>query len=83
MDTELLFTTVYLILRGYYYLLIFYIILSWVVSRESALYRAVGIFCDPFFRVFRGLLVISGMDFTPMLGLILYQLALAYVLNLY
>lgn len=84
MDTEFLFYIVFMLLRGYYYLLILYIILSWVVdTKTSVLYQTVGVFCDPFFRIFRGLLVFGGMDFTPMLGLILYQLALGYIVTLY
>ena len=80
---DLLAYYIYSFLSLYYYLLIFYIIMSWVPAiRESGFYTLLGVLCDPFFRIFRGWIVFGGMDFTPMVGLILYSTLLRFAVGL-
>ena len=80
---DLLVNYVILFLNLYYYALIFYIILSWVPAiRESSFYALLGTICSPFFRIFRGWIIIGNMDFTPMVGLILYSTLLRFAVGL-
>ena len=66
----------------YIYLIIFYIILGWIKEiRESGFYRVLGVLVEPFFRIFRGIFVFGGLDFTPMFGIILLQFILNFVLS--
>lgn len=71
------FIFLYYILEVYYYMLIAYILLSWVPSiRQSSLYAALGRFTDPYMRLFRGWFVFGQMDFTPIAGFLLFQFGL-------
>jgi len=74
---------IFTFLNLYYYVLIFYIIMSWVPAiRDSSFYKLLGMLCDPFFRIFRGWIVIGSIDFTPMVGLILYSSLLRFAVGL-
>jgi|GEM_PF-432413 len=66
-------------LRIYFYLLIAYVLMSWVPElRKTAIGQLIGKLADPYMRIFRGLLVFGMMDFTPILGFFLYQMGLNY-----
>ncbi len=72
-----LLTILHQILTVYFYLLIGYILLSWVPEiRESRFYYYLHVICNPYMRIFRGLLVFGGMDFTPILGFMFYRIGL-------
>ncbi|MFA7076218.1 MAG: YggT family protein [Candidatus Izemoplasmatales bacterium] len=76
----LIFLTIaYYALSVYFYTMIIYILLSWTSIRNSKFYYLLGKIVDPYLRVFRGLIVISNIDFTPMLGLFLYQFILSII----
>ena len=71
------YTFLYLVfwaLRIYYYVLIAYVLLSWIPDlRNSSFYRMIYRIANPYMRLFRGLIVIGQIDLTPILGFILYQ----------
>ena len=68
---------VYYILEVYFYLLIAYILLGWIDSaRESRIYNEIGKLTEPFLKIFSGWIVIGNIDFTPMIGLTIYQIIL-------
>ncbi len=74
-----LLTVVYYALRVYYWILIASILLSWIPDlKRSSLGRFIDRLANPYMRIFRGLLVFGMMDFTPILGFILYQIGLNY-----
>lgn len=74
-----LLTVVYYALRVYYWILIASILLSWIPDlKQSSLGRFIDRLANPYMRIFRGLLVFGMMDFTPILGFILYQIGLNY-----
>lgn len=66
----------YYVLLAYFYVMIVYILLSWTPLRNSQFYRLLSKIVDPYLGIFRGWIVLSNIDFTPMLGLLLYQLIL-------
>jgi uncharacterized protein YggT (Ycf19 family) len=59
--------------------MIVYVLLSWTPLRNSRFYYILGKIVDPYLGIFRGWLVFSNIDFTPMLGLILYQVLLGVI----
>ncbi|MDT8337005.1 MAG: YggT family protein, partial [Candidatus Izemoplasmatales bacterium] len=67
------------VLLAYFYIMIVYILLSWTPIRNSQFYRILGKIVDPYLGIFRGWIVISNIDFTPMLGLLLYQFILSII----
>lgn len=69
----------YYVLLVYFYVMIVYILLSWTPIRNSRFYTLLGKICDPYLGIFRGWIVISNIDFTPMLGLLLYQFILSVI----
>lgn len=78
-----LFLTLYFVLNIYFYVLIFYIIGSWIPElRNTSLYQFITKLADPYMRIFRGLLVYNQLDFTPILGFILYRFLLDGVYRL-
>ena len=68
----------YYVLLAYFYVMIIYILLSWTPLRNSQFYRILSKIVDPYLGIFRGWIVLSNIDFTPMLGLLLYQ----FILNI-
>ena len=75
----LLFTVLFYALQAYYYILIIYILMSWIPElRGSKFHQIIHGIANPYMRIFRGLLVFGRMDFTPILGFILYQVGLRY-----
>jgi len=67
------------LLRAYYYILIIYVLMSWIPElRGSKFHQVIHSIANPYMRIFRGLLVFGMMDFTPILGFILYQVGLNY-----
>lgn len=70
----------YLVLTAYFYIMILYILLGWVPSiRSSRFYYYLSRIVDPYLGIFRGWLVFGGLDFTPMVGLLLYQFILSII----
>ncbi len=68
----------YNILEIYFFLMIAYILLSWVPSiRESKLYYYLHVIVNPYLRFFRGIVVFGYFDFTPILGFLLYRFGLS------
>ncbi len=66
-------------LQAYYYILIAYVLMSWIPElRGSKLHKAIHSIASPYMRIFRGLLVFGMMDFTPIIGFILYQVGMNY-----
>jgi len=69
---------VHMILTVYYWILIAYILGSWIPElRKTKLYRAIYQLANPYMRIFRGLLVFGMMDFTPIIGFLLFQWGLS------
>ena len=72
-------TIVLTLLQIYYYILIMYILLSWIPEiRTTKFYYYVHLIADPYMRLFRGIIVIGQMDFTPIVGFLLYGFGLNY-----
>ena len=67
----------YYLLTGYFYAMIFFILLTWFPqARESKLYYYLFLITNPYLRIFRGVLVFVQMDFTPIVGFLLYSFGL-------
>ncbi|MDY0317978.1 MAG: YggT family protein [Candidatus Izemoplasmatales bacterium] len=69
----------YYVLLTYFYIMIVYVLLSWTPLRNSRFYDILSKIVNPYLGIFRGWLVFSNIDFTPMLGLILYQFILGVI----
>ncbi len=67
---------IYYVLQVYFYILLIYVILTWTPIVNSEFGRFLKKITDPFLSIFRGWLVIGMFDFTPMIGLLLYQFLL-------
>ncbi len=79
----LLLEYIYILLQVYYWILIAYILGSWIPElRDTKLYKIVYQLANPYMRIFRGLLVFGMMDFTPILGFLLYQWGLSNLNNM-
>jgi len=75
---QTLLLVLYYALTAYYYIMIAYILMSWIPElRRSKFYGFVSSVTDPYLRIFRGLIVIGMMDLTPIIGLMLYQFGLS------
>ncbi|MFO7969828.1 MAG: YggT family protein [Bacillota bacterium] len=70
---------VYYLLTIYYYVMIVYIILSWTPLVKSKFYQYLRAIVNPYLGIFRGWFVFGGMDFTPMVGLLIYYFILRLV----
>ncbi len=67
----------YYLLTGYFYAMILFILLTWFPqARESKLYYYLFLITNPYLRIFRGVLVFGQMDFTPIVGFLLYSFGL-------
>lgn len=65
--------------EAYYYILIAYVLMSWIPEiRGTKIHQIIHSIANPYMRLFRGLLVIGMMDFTPILGFFLYTLGKGY-----
>lgn len=68
----------YRILQVYYYILIASVLLSWIPElKQSKFGQLVDRIADPYMRLFRGYLIIGVLDFTPILGFLLYSFGLS------
>ena len=67
---------IYQALWIYFYILIIYVILTWTPIVNTPFGRFLKKITDPFLSIFRGWFVIGMFDFTPMIGLLLYQFLL-------
>ncbi|QWC00658.1 YggT family protein [Mycoplasmatota bacterium] len=76
---ELFLYYAYLFLRLYFYVMIVYIILSWTPLVNSRFYLILRRIVDPYLGIFRGWFVLGNIDFTPMLGLLLFQFLLMMI----
>jgi YggT family protein len=64
----------YWILRVYFYVLIAYVLMSWIPElRGTKIHRIIHNIANPYMRIFRGVLVIGMIDLTPIIGFLLYQ----------
>lgn len=76
----IIFYWIYRALQVYLYILIGSILMSWVPElRRTRIGQLIDKIASPFMNLFRGIIVIGMFDFTPMVGLILYQLGLSYL----
>lgn len=75
----------YYALSIYFYFMVAVIIVGWIPGiREYRWFQVCERIVDFYLGRFRGLLVFNFIDFTPILGFIIYQLALrgiAYLIN--
>lgn len=69
----------YQILRVYFYLMVATLILSWTPIRNTRFYAVLEKITMVYFNLFRGWVVIGQFDFTPILGLLIYQLILQVI----
>ncbi len=74
---QLLLYYIYMALQIYFYIMIIYVILTWTPLINSQLGRILGRIVNPYLGVFRGWFVLGNIDFTPMIGLLLYQFVLS------
>jgi YggT family protein len=69
----------YWALNIYFYIMILYVLLTWTPLINSQFGRILKRIVDPYLGIFRGWFVIGNMDFTPMVGLLLYQFVLMII----
>ena len=71
---------VYWLLKIYYWILIAYVLGSWLPElRRTRIYEYIHRLANPYMRIFRGLLVFGMMDFTPIIGFLLYSFGLDFL----
>lgn len=71
-------------LRIYYYIIIAYILLGWIPEiRRSKLYSYLHQITNPYLGIFRGLIVVGMMDFTPIIGLLIYNFGLEALIQVF
>ncbi len=77
----LLFTA---ILRIYEFLMVIYILMSWIPeSRSTQLGRVIGGFVEPYLSIFRKIIPPLGMiDFSPIIAFIVLDLAMQGLINI-
>lgn len=76
----IVFYWIYQALRVYLYVIIASILMSWVPElRRTKIGQLIDRIASPFMNLFRGIVVVGMFDFTPMIGIILYQLGLSYL----
>ena len=75
---ELFLQGIRLVLNGYYYLMIAFILMSWFPSaRQSRVYFTVGRLVEPYLSRFRSIIPpIGGIDLSPLLGFLLLTTAI-------
>ena len=78
---ELFLLIILRILTYYFYIMIIYVLLTWTPWINSKFGRILHMIVNPYLGIFRGWLVFGNLDFTPMLGLILYQVVLTILAN--
>jgi YggT family protein len=70
-------TLLFFILQAYFYLMITFILLSWFPSvHESKIFYYLYVITNPYLRIFRGVLVFGTLDFTPIVGFMIYSYGL-------
>lgn len=69
----------YQALNIYFYIILITVILSWTPIVNSQFYQILLKITAPFMNLFRGWIVIGNMDFTPIIGFILYQALLNFI----
>lgn len=79
----IIFYYIYWALRIYFYIIIASILMSWIPElRRTKIGQIIDRIAQPFMNIFRGIIVIGMFDFTPMIGLFLYQIGLSYLLQM-
>ena len=70
----------YLVLYAYYFLILIDIVLSWTPLRRTSLYAFLEKITTPYTRIFSGKLIVGGVfDLGHFLGIVLYQVILAFI----
>ncbi|HPF42180.1 MAG TPA: YggT family protein [Bacillota bacterium] len=72
-------TILYSILQVYFVVMIVTIILSWTSVRNTRTYQVLDRISSLYLGYFRNWLTIGMFDFTPMIGLIVYQIILGII----
>ena len=71
---EFVFTAFYYLMQAYFGLIVLNIILSWIpFVYNVGFFRFLRRISDAYIGVFRGYLTIGFLDFTPVVGIILYE----------
>ncbi len=74
------FYALYMIINIYFYMIIAYILLSWVPElRKTKFYTMIYLIVSPYMRFFRGILVFGNFDFTPIVGIMLLRFFLLFM----
>lgn len=71
----------YLLLELYFYVMLVYIILSWTPLVNSQFYQVLRKIVFPYLGMFDGWFVLGRIDFTPLIGLLIYQWLLSLMAN--
>jgi len=70
----------YLVLYAYYFLIIVDIIVSWTPLRRTSFYAFLEKVTRPYTGIFSGKLIVGGFfDLGHFLGIVLYQVILAFI----
>ncbi|MDD3864873.1 MAG: YggT family protein [Candidatus Izemoplasmatales bacterium] len=69
----------YYVLYVYFFIIIVQVLLSWTPIVKTRFYEFLTKITNPYMSLFRHWLVIGNIDFTPMIGLILFQVILAFI----
>jgi uncharacterized protein YggT (Ycf19 family) len=69
----------YLALYFYYFVMVLQILLSWTPIIRTRFYDLIVKITSPYMNLFKGWFVLGHLDLTPILGLVLYQLLLAFI----
>ena len=71
-------TALYYVLQIYFFILIAFVLLSWVPDiKQTRFYYLLHVLANPYMRLFRGIIVIGAFDFTPIVGFMLYSFGLS------
>jgi uncharacterized protein YggT (Ycf19 family) len=74
-------SVLYQVMNVYFYIMIATIILSWTPLTNTKFFMVLKIITDPYLNLFRGFIVLSNIDFTPIVGIFLYELLLRLMLS--
>lgn len=80
MITPILLNILFIFLRVYYSIMIICIFLTWIPSLyRYKFFRVLHYIGGGYLNYFRGKIVIGFLDFTPMIGLLLYSFMLSFL----
>lgn len=70
----------YLVLYAYYFLIVIDIVASWTPLRRTGFYQFLEKVTGPYTRIFSNKLIVGGVfDLGHFLGVVLYQVILAFI----